>query len=68
MCPKINLEELYSRVMPYLSDPLNIKEFLENLNCAEMDDRELMELIDSALKDAKGTLRTDFRIVLNTIK
>ncbi|MCK5560877.1 MAG: hypothetical protein KAJ51_09805 [Thermoplasmata archaeon] len=68
MCPKIDLEDLYSRVMPYLSDPLNIKEFLENLNCDEMDERELMEHIDNALKDAKGTLKTDFRIVLNTIK
>ena len=68
MSPTINLEELYSRVMPYLADPLEIRHFLDNLDCEEMDEQELIERLERALNSSEGTLRTDFRIVLNTIK
>ena len=67
MSLKIDLNELYSRVMPYLSEPVNIKSFLESLNKDVIDREELIERIEKSLKDAEGTLKTDFRIILNTI-
>jgi hypothetical protein len=67
MSTLIDLEELYSKVMPYISDPLIIKEFLDDFNHNEIEKKELVEAVEKRLIDSQGTIRTDFRIILNTI-
>ena len=67
MTTRINLEDLYSNVMPYLSDPIRIKEFFDGLESTELDRDGLVKAVEVQLQIAEGTLRTDFRIILNTI-
>ncbi len=67
MSTKINLEDLYSNVMPYLSDPIAIKMLLDSFNQKEIDKEELIDKIETKIKASEGTLQTDFRIILNTI-
>jgi hypothetical protein len=67
MSTKINLDELYSNVMPYLSDPITIKMYLDSFNQQELDKDELIDKIETKIKASEGTLQTDFRIILNTI-
>ena len=67
MTTMVNLEDLYSNVMPYLSDPIRVKEFLDGLEGTEIDRDELVKAIEGQLEIAESTLRTDFRIILNTI-
>ena len=64
---RVNFKELYSRIMPYLSDPASIKAFLESFESDEVEAKKLIHRTEAAMKESKGALRTDFRIILNTI-
>jgi len=67
MSTKINLATIYSNAMPYLSDPITIKEFLESFTENEIEKDELIEKVETKINASAGTLQTDFRILLNTI-
>ncbi len=61
----MNLEELFEEILPYLSDPQTIREFL-NLH-KKSNREELIEAIDKQIAESDVSLKTDLRILLNAI-
>ena len=59
----INL--VFEEVLPYISDPIAIKEFIENNHGKDVN--ELMDEINRILPESEGALKTDLRILLNAL-
>ena len=62
----MNIEEVYEEVLPYLSNPKEVKDFLD-----EHKERHLEEIImdiNSKIDGMEASLKTDFRILLNALE
>ena len=62
----MNVEEVYEEVLPYLSDPREIKEFLERHKESSLED--IIQHIREKMGDSEVGLKTDFRILLNALE
>ncbi len=57
------LEEAFENVVPYISNLRELKEFVEeNKNKSE---NEILSILKEKVESSEGTLKTDFRILLN---
>ena len=61
----MNIDELYEKVLPYLSDPKAIRDFLEAHK--EKSDGDLIKEINRHLSESEALLKTDLRILLNAL-
>ena len=61
----MDIEKVYEEVLPYLSDPKAIKEFLD-MN-KEGSEEDIVDVIEETLPISEGSLKTDLRILLNAI-
>lgn len=62
----MNLEEVYEGVLPYLSNPNEVKEFLDGLKERSLE--EVIMAIDQRMGETGGGLKTDMRILLNELE
>ncbi len=60
------LREAFENVAPYLSDIEKIREYVKKNE--KRDVNEVIEDIEKRLKVEKGTLKTDFKILLNELR
>ncbi len=61
----INVQEIYGKISPYLTNLDYIKDFLEKHS--ECTREELTIIIESELKHKKAQIKTDLRILLNSL-
>ena len=61
----MSIEEVYEKILPYLSDPKSIKEFLDENKEANVD--EIIEDINKLIAESSVPLKTDLRILLNAL-
>jgi hypothetical protein len=61
----MGIKEVYEEVLPYLSDPKTVWEFLEENK--EGSREEIIRVIEMNITDSEGTLKTDLRILLNAL-
>ena len=62
----MSIEEVYEKILPYLSDPKSIKEFLDENK--ESSIGELIEKINRLIVESSVPLKTDLRILLNALQ
>jgi hypothetical protein len=62
----MTLEEVYEEVLPYLSNPNDIKDFLEGHKESSIE--EVIRDISGKIGDMEAGLKTDFRILLNALE
>ena len=62
----MNLEEVYEEVLPYLSNPREIKDFLDVHKESSLE--EIIKDIDKKNEGTEASLKTDFRILLNALE
>ena len=62
---KINVQEIYGKISPYITNLDYIIDFLnEHSECTR---EELTIVIESELKEKKAQIKTDLRILLNSL-
>ncbi len=61
----MNIDELYEKVLPYLSNPKAIRDFLDTHK--ESSEEELIKEIYSQISESETLLKTDLRILLNAL-
>ncbi len=61
----MDIKEVYEEVLPYLSDPKAVWEFLKENKEGSME--EIIRVIETNLASAEGSLKTDLRILLNAL-
>jgi hypothetical protein len=61
----MDIKEVYEEVLPYLSDPKAIWEFLELNKDGTLS--EIIMVIEETLPGSESSLKTDLRILLNAI-
>ena len=62
----MNLEEVYEEVLPYLSNPKEVKDFLDGYNGHALED--IIKDINVKIVGMEASLKTDFRILLNALE
>ena len=62
----MNPEEVYEEVLPYLSNPKKIKDFLDGHKDHALED--VIKDINEKIGRMEPGLRTDFRILLNALE
>jgi hypothetical protein len=62
----MGIEEVYEKILPYLSDPKGIKEFLDENKESSVE--ELIEKINRLIVESSVPLKTDLRILLNALQ
>ena len=62
---KLDIEEIYNKIAPYLSKPQIIKGFLETHS--NLTKKELNVILANEIKNCDNILKTDFRILKNSI-
>ena len=62
----MSIEEVYEKILPYLSDPKSIKEFLDENKESSVE--ELIEKINRLIVESSVPLKTDLRILLNALQ
>lgn len=62
----MNLEEVYEEVLPYLSNPKEVKDFLDGHNDHSFE--EIIKDINQKIGGMEAGLKTDFRILLNALE
>lgn len=62
----MNLEEVYEEVLPYLSNPKEVKDFLDEHK--EHGLEEIIKDINKKSGEMETSLKTDFRILLNALE
>ena len=60
------LQEALENVLPYITNISKLKEFVKNFE--GMDVEEIKENLERKIEYSEGTLKTDFRILLNEIE
>jgi hypothetical protein len=61
----MEIKEIYDEILPYLSDPRTIWEFMEKNR--EGSREEIITVIEMNLPSSEGSLKTDLRILLNAL-
>jgi hypothetical protein len=61
----MNIDELYEKVLPYLSNPKAIRDFLDTYK--ESSNEDLIKEINRQLSETEALLKTDLRILLNAL-
>lgn len=61
----MSFDDVYEKILPYLSDPQGIRKFLDGHKGRSID--ELVEEINKLMVKANAPLKTDFRILLNAL-
>jgi hypothetical protein len=61
----ININNIFNKIAPYLSNPDNILQFLKKHSSVPKED--LIEIIENEIKNSEPIKRTDLRILLNSI-
>ncbi|UCG68783.1 MAG: hypothetical protein JSV09_13425 [Thermoplasmata archaeon] len=61
----MNIDEIFEEILPYLSDPNGIKEFLKAHEESSIDG--VIEDINKLLPEADVPFKTDLRILLNAL-
>ena len=61
----MNIEEVYEEVLPYLSNPKEVKDFLDEHK--EHNLEEIIKDINEKTGGMEASLKTDFRILLNAV-
>jgi hypothetical protein len=62
----MNIDEVYEKILPYLSDPKSIKEFLDEHKGSNVEG--LIEEINRLIEKSDVPLKTDLRILLNALE
>ena len=62
----MNLEEVYEEVLPYLSNPKEVKDFLEEHKGHGLE--EIIRDLNAKIGEMEASLKTDFRILLNALE
>jgi len=62
----MNLEEVYEEILPYLSNPKNVKDFLDEHK--EHNLEEIIKDINKKIGGMEASLKTDFRILMNALE
>ncbi|UCE37773.1 MAG: hypothetical protein JSW00_00565 [Thermoplasmata archaeon] len=62
----MNVDDLYEEVLPYLSDPKTIKEFLDGHK--ENSIEGLVVAVNDLMAKSDTPLKTDLRILLNRME
>lgn len=62
----MNLEEVYEEVLPYLSNPNEVKDFLDEYKESSLE--EVIMHINKKIGGMEASLKTDFRILLNALE
>jgi len=62
----MNLEEIYQEVLPYLSNPKEVEDFLDSHK--ESSPEEIIKDINQKIGGMEASLKTDFRILLNALE
>lgn len=62
---KMGTDEIYDEILPYLSDPKSIKEFLDTHKESSVE--EMIEDINKLMEESDVPLKTDLRILLNAL-
>lgn len=62
----MNLEQIYEKVLPYLSNPKEIKDFLDGHKEHSLE--EIIKDINAKIGGMEAGLKTDFRILLNALE
>jgi hypothetical protein len=62
----MNYEKIYEKILPYLSDPKSIKEFLDEHKGSNGEG--LIEEINRLIEKSDVPLKTDLRILLNALE
>jgi len=57
------LKEAFENVAPYISNLRKLKEFVEENE--NKDEDEILKILEKKVRESQGTLKTDFRILLN---
>ncbi len=60
------LKEAFENVAPYISNIREVEKFVEEHK--DMNDEEVEKILEDKLKNEKGPLSTDFKILLNEIR
>jgi len=60
------LRELFENVAPYISNLWEIKKFVEENE--DKSTEEIIEEIERRIDGSEGTLKTDYRILLNELE
>lgn len=58
-------DEIYEKILPYLSEPKSIKEFLDGHKDSSVE--EMIQEIDKLMGETGIPLKTDLRILLNAL-
>ncbi len=61
----MNFEEVYEEILPYLSNPKEVKDFLDGHQESSLED--IIKDINVKIGGMEASLKTDFRILLNAI-
>ncbi len=61
----MKIDEIYDKVLPYLSDPKAIKDFLEIHR--KSDIKDLIKKIEEMMSETTPLQKTDLRILLNAL-
>ena len=59
----MDIEEIYEEVLPYLSNPKEVKDFLDGHK--EHGLEEIVKDINAGIGEMDASLKTDFRILLS---
>jgi hypothetical protein len=62
----MNLEEIYEEVLPYLSNPKEVRDFLDEHKESSLE--EIIKDINVKIGGIEASLKTDFRILLNAFE
>jgi len=57
------LKEAFENVAPYISNLRELKKFVDENEGKDSD--EILKILEKKVMDSQGTLKTDFRILLN---
>ncbi len=57
------LREAFENVLPYISNIGELKKFVEENE--DKDKNEILEILERNVEASSGTLKTDFKILLN---
>jgi hypothetical protein len=61
----VDINEIYEEILPYLSDPKSLNEFLEKHKEKSLDD--LVTELENRVSQTDSAHQTDLRILLNTL-
>lgn len=59
-------DEIYEKILPYLSEPKSIKEFLDKHKDSSLED--MIQEINKLMGETGIPLQTDLRILLNALQ